>query len=54
MDRDAILTALVRAWSRPCCWNRTTNRQSGARYVTLETIAPMGDDPVISLPAEAT
>ena len=22
-----------------------------ARYMTLETIAPMGDDPVISLPA---
>jgi transposase-like protein len=25
-----------------------------ARYMTLETIAPMGDDPVISLPAEAS
>lgn len=24
-----------------------------ARYMTLETIAPMGDDPVISLPAAA-
>ena len=24
-----------------------------ARYMTLETIAPMGDDPVISLPAVA-
>ena len=25
-----------------------------ARYMTLETIAPMGDDPVISLPAAAS
>ena len=25
-----------------------------ARYMTLETIAPMGDDPVISLPAVAS
>jgi putative transposase len=24
-----------------------------ARYVTLETIAPMGDDPIISLPSAA-
>jgi transposase-like protein len=24
-----------------------------ARYMTLETIAPMGDDPAISLPAAA-
>ncbi len=26
----------------------------GARHMTLETIAPMGDDPVISLPAVAS
>lgn len=25
-----------------------------ARYMTLETIAPMGDDPIISLPAVAS
>jgi putative transposase len=25
-----------------------------ARYMTLETIAPMGDDPVISLPVAAS
>jgi hypothetical protein len=25
-----------------------------ARYMTLETIAPMGDDPIISLPAAAS
>lgn len=25
-----------------------------ARYMALETIAPMGDDPVISLPAEVS
>ena len=24
-----------------------------ARYMTLETIAPMGDDPIINLPAAA-
>jgi hypothetical protein len=31
-----------------------TNGPSGARYVTLETIAPMRDDPAVSLAAIAS
>jgi hypothetical protein len=42
------------AWSAPSCLNRTTNGlSSGARYMTLETIAALSDDAAVSLPAMA-
>jgi hypothetical protein len=33
---------------------RWLDAASGARYTTLETIAPISDDPIISLPAMAS
>jgi hypothetical protein len=41
-------------WSARSCSSRTTNGQCSARYMTHETIAPMRDDPVVSLPALAS
>jgi len=41
------------ASSALCCSNRMMNGPSSARYMTLETIAPLSDDPLINLPAVA-
>jgi hypothetical protein len=42
------------AWSAQSCSSRTTNgRCSGPAYMTLETIAPLSDDPIVKLPAVA-
>ena len=49
-NEDAI-TRLIGA----CCWNRTTNGLYSAVAITsLETIAPLSNDPIVKLPAVAT
>lgn len=40
-------------WSAQSYSNRTTSGHQRGRYVTLETIAPLGDDPAVSFPAIA-
>jgi putative transposase len=41
------------SWERSC-WSRTMNGLSSARYISLETLAPLSDDPIVGLPAVAS
>jgi hypothetical protein len=43
------------AWSAPSFWSQNDEwAVQRARYMTLETIAPLSDDPLVSLPAMAS
>jgi transposase len=41
-------------WRRAGVWDRLEWAVQRARYMTLETIAPLSDDPLVSLPALAS
>jgi hypothetical protein len=45
--------AIIRLVGVPCFWSRMMNGRCSGRAMTLETIAPVSEDHLVGLPAEA-